>query len=72
MQVGAEAKVGWGDDNTPNRRWPGRLNTGLTVVGKGALIPAGVKVGRNVVIYPRVAAKEYSGDEVPSGETVGG
>jgi glucose-1-phosphate adenylyltransferase len=72
VRVGEGAKLGWGDDNTPNHRWPDRLNTGLTVVGKSALIPPGVKVGRNVVIFPKVTAKEYSGDEVPSGETVGG
>jgi glucose-1-phosphate adenylyltransferase len=32
--VGAEARVGWGDDNSPNRSWPERLNTGITLVGR--------------------------------------
>lgn len=72
VQVGAGAKVGWGEDNTPNARWPERLNTGLTLVGKDAAIPAGCTVGRNVVIHPKVAAKDFAGPEVASGETVGG
>ena len=55
------AKVGWGDDNTPNRKWPERLNTGLTLVGKDAAVPAGHTLGRNVVIYPKVTAKDYAG-----------
>ena len=70
--VAAGAKVGWGDDNTPNGKWPDRLNTGLTLVGKEAVVPASHTVGRNVVIYPKTAAKDYPGAEVASGETMGG
>src|SRR5262249_4051013 len=33
IEVGAEARVGGGDDNTPNAREPGNLNTGITIVG---------------------------------------
>ncbi len=72
VRVGSQAVVGWGEDNTPNRTAPARLNTGLTVVGKGAMIPPGVKVGRNVVIHSKAAEKDYPGAEVASGETVGG
>jgi glucose-1-phosphate adenylyltransferase len=62
--------VGWGEVNTPNSKWPERLNTGLTLVGKEATIPAHHMVGRNVVIYPKVSAKDYAGAEVASGETI--
>jgi glucose-1-phosphate adenylyltransferase len=72
VRVEEGAKLGWGEDNTPNHNWPERLNTGLTVVGKWAVVPRGVKVGRNVVIFPRVKAKDYPGLEIPSGATVGG
>ena len=71
VHVGAGAVVGWSDDNTANRKWPERLNTSLTVVGKGAVIPEKVKIGRNVVIQPRAAAADFVGAEVASGETVG-
>lgn len=72
VYVGPGAKVGAGEDNTPNRKWPERLNTGLTVVGKAARIPAQVSVGRNVVIYPRITEKGFPGGDITSGETVGG
>jgi hypothetical protein len=36
------------------------------------VVPAGHTLGRNVVIYPRVAARDYAGAEVASGETIGG
>lgn len=65
------AVVGDGDDLTPNRKFPSRLNTGLTVIGKGARVPAGVKLGRNVLVYGRAKAKDYGSKDVASGETVG-
>ena len=71
VKVGAGARVGWGEDNTPNQKWPERLNTGITVVGKDAFIPAGCTVGRNVVIQPKAAEKDFPGGEIASGETIG-
>ena len=38
--VGPGAVVGDGPDGPPNRLEPGRLNTGITVVGKRAIIPS--------------------------------
>jgi glucose-1-phosphate adenylyltransferase len=72
VTVGAAARVGDGEDNTPNQAAPERLNTGLTVVGRRARIPAGAVVGRNVVIKPRVAESVYAADLiVASGMTIG-
>lgn len=71
VQVGAGARLGAGDSNTPNQTWPERLNTGLTVVGKGAVIPPGMTAGRNVVIGPHATAKDFPSDGVPTGQTVG-
>jgi len=69
--IGANAGVGAGETNTPNLKWPERLNTGITVVGKRAVIPPGATIGRNVVVAPYAAAKDFPGSEVASGETVG-
>ena len=39
--IGAGTHLGWGDDyDTPNAAAPDRFNTGPTIVGKGAHIPA--------------------------------
>ncbi|HEX9117626.1 MAG TPA: sugar phosphate nucleotidyltransferase [Anaerolineae bacterium] len=70
VRIGEGAVLGGGDDNTPNKRWPDRLNTGLTLVGKGAVVPPGARIGRNVVICPHVKADGYPSDEVPSGESI--
>ena len=70
VHIGEGAEVGYGVDNVPNHRYPERLNTGLTVVGKRARIPGGLKVGHNVVISPNVNEASFEADYVASGETV--
>ncbi len=71
--VGAGVQLGWGDDERPNFEMPDRLDTGVTVVGKGAHIAAGVRVGRNVLIQSDVdedAFRRAAGSLIPSGATV--
>jgi glucose-1-phosphate adenylyltransferase len=70
--VGARAQVGATDDNTPNQQSPTRLNTGITVIGKRAQIPAGITIGRNVEIEANVPASVFPREGVKSGETVMG
>jgi len=71
--VGAGTHLGWGDDySTPNQDYPDRFNTGPSIVGKGARIPPGCQIGRNVVIEPGVDEEAFAafGSLVPSGATV--
>jgi glucose-1-phosphate adenylyltransferase len=67
--VGANVQLGVGDDNPPNRAQPDKLTTGISVVGKGAHIPAGIRIGRNVVINSDRDEDAFDGD-VASGETI--
>lgn len=46
------AKVGYGDDNAPNKVMPAQINTGITLVGKGSVVPEDAVIGRNVVVHP--------------------
>ena len=58
--VGQGAIVGDGPDfDTPNRQEPGRLNTGITVVGKRAIIPRGARIGRNVKVAGDVRTTDF-------------
>jgi glucose-1-phosphate adenylyltransferase len=69
--VGPGAIVGEGPfDDRPNKQEPGRLNTGITVVGKRAVVPRGSRIGRNVRIAADVRASDYKGRLVRSGESV--
>ncbi|MEO8437769.1 MAG: hypothetical protein ABI562_04860, partial [Chloroflexota bacterium] len=67
--VGQGAIVGDGPyDDRPNKQEPGRLNTGITVVGKRAVVPRGTRIGRNVKIAADVRSSDFSGRVVKSGE----
>ncbi|OQY45100.1 MAG: glucose-1-phosphate adenylyltransferase [Anaerolineaceae bacterium 4572_78] len=48
--VGSGAMIGMGDDLTANHQMPDKLNTGINVIGEQSSIPAGKKIGRNVLI----------------------
>ena len=68
--VGFGSQVGWGDDYTPNHLDPQVLNTGITLVGKRAVLPSGLRVGRNCKIGPNIRPSDFEGPMVPSGGTV--
>jgi glucose-1-phosphate adenylyltransferase len=69
--VGQGAIVGEGPhDDRPNKQEPGRLNTGITVVGKRAVIPRGVRIGRNVRIAADARSSDFTGRVVRSGESI--
>jgi glucose-1-phosphate adenylyltransferase len=77
--VGADVRLGDGNDTRPNRTQPRNLQTGITVVGKGARIPTGLRIGRNVLIAAEVIERDFvrflssnghTTPELASGETV--
>lgn len=70
VHIGEGAEIGYGVDGSPNRLYPERLNTGLTVIGKRARIPAGIRIGHNVIINPDVHEGHFQSDFVASGETI--
>ncbi len=72
VSVGPNAVIGTGSDFTiPNRQEPTRLNTGITIIGKHSIIPAGARLGRNVRIAEYVRASDFAGvRSVPSGGSV--
>ncbi|MDH5299037.1 MAG: sugar phosphate nucleotidyltransferase [Desulfobulbaceae bacterium] len=69
--VGGGAVVGNGDrDAAPNRLHPKHLYTGITLIGKEAVIPPGASVGRNCIVEPGRRPEEFPAAEIASGETV--
>ena len=70
VEVGQGATVGTGDESVVNRKRPDIVNCGISIVGKRAVVPAGMKIGRNVIIGPGVEGELAGLDAVESGETV--
>jgi glucose-1-phosphate adenylyltransferase len=70
-RIGAGAVIGRGDDLRPNRQEPERLYAGITLVGKKAVVPPRVVIGRNCRIDPGVGPADFGRRRVyRSGETV--
>jgi glucose-1-phosphate adenylyltransferase len=69
--VGEGAHIGFGTDYTPNHLNPQGLNTGITLVGKNTCLPAGLRVGRNCVIYSDLIQDDFLTDLISSGQNVG-
>jgi glucose-1-phosphate adenylyltransferase len=71
VRIGAGTTVGYGEDRwIVNVEEPDRLTTGITVIGKRAVVPPGARLGRNVRVDTDVTAEDFTSLEVPSGGTV--
>jgi glucose-1-phosphate adenylyltransferase len=68
--VGPHSHLGWGDDYAPNQDEPEVLHSGITIVGKQARIPAGIRIGRNCIIGPMAREEDFPADYVPSGSSI--
>lgn len=68
VRIGKNATVGLMGPLTPNSVIGACLQGGLTVFGKNASIPDGVKIEKNVMVGPSVTSLPV--DPVPSGATI--
>ncbi|MBX3171862.1 MAG: glucose-1-phosphate adenylyltransferase [Candidatus Eremiobacteraeota bacterium] len=69
--VGAGVTIGPGDDSVQNKLLTDKMTTGLTVIGKGAVIPVGCRLGRNVLINSDREEHHFpKSNVVEDGETV--
>jgi hypothetical protein len=51
---------------------PEQINTGITLVGKGSMVPEGYTLGRNVVIHSHTGEEAYGKrKKVASGHNIG-
>ncbi|MGB4861280.1 MAG: sugar phosphate nucleotidyltransferase [Tepidiformaceae bacterium] len=70
VTVGRGAVVGEGDASIANFERPDIVNSGINVIGKRVEIPAGLHVGRNVVIGPGVSEELREMTTLESGSTI--
>ncbi len=70
VEVGKDNQIGTGDDMTPNKLEPSRLNGGFTLIGKRTCLPDHLKVGRNCKIGTDLRPEDFTTDTLASGETI--
>jgi glucose-1-phosphate adenylyltransferase len=68
--IGRNCRIGYGDDMTPNKLEPSRLDTGITLVGKRSRLPDNLTVGRNCKIGTDLRPEDFTTGTLQSGETV--
>ena len=69
VPVGGAVSMGVGD-SVPNEKYPKHLSTGLSIVGKGAYIGAGINIGKNCLIMPDARLSTTRMKDVASGSVV--
>ena len=67
--VGEGAVLGEGE-NVPNEDKPNIYNTGITVAGENTVIPAGIKIGKNCVLYGDTKEEDYTDGKLESGKSI--
>ncbi len=70
VKVMAEARIGVGEDMTPNQEKPDRVNNGLNIIAKRATIPEGIIIERNCRVFSYADIDDFDGNVVTSGRTI--
>lgn len=70
VQIGNQVRLGYGDE-APNDTAPHIYNQGIVTVGEKSVIPDGITVGKNAVVFGETSAEDYQdGKLLPSGKTL--
>jgi len=71
VHIGERAVIGAGaNHHIANHKQPTHLYTGISLVGKESVVPAGQVVGRNCIINAHTHYDAYPGQELADGETI--
>ncbi len=71
VRVAGDAVVGsGGSHDIPNIKEPKHLYTGISLIGKEAVIPSGLSIGRNCIVNSQTEESTFSSKEISDGETV--
>jgi glucose-1-phosphate adenylyltransferase len=58
--IGKNSTIGFGDlPGSKNEVYPTHLFSGLTVIGKKAILPEGIKIGRNCIVQPGILEENF-------------
>ncbi len=70
VAIGRNCSIGTGNPEHANAEFPEQLNSGITLIGKGAKIPDSTKMGTNCIVYPMVEKADFHDLSVRDGSTL--
>jgi glucose-1-phosphate adenylyltransferase len=68
--IGRECAIGFGDASLPNEDYPMLLQSGITLIGRGSVIPDKRRIGCNCIVQPDMVAAQFRQNEYGSGVTI--
>ena len=69
VQIGSNVRLGMGEE-AENETAPHIYNHGIVTIGERSVIPDGITVGKNTVIFGETAAADYQDSYLASGKTL--
>ena len=69
VEVGENTELGVFEE-AENKYKPNVYSGGLVTIGEGSVIPANVKIGKNVAIVGKTTAEDYPDGILASGESI--
>ncbi len=69
VQIGDRVKMGFGEEKD-NETDPHIYNHGLVTIGEKSVIPSGVSIGKNSVVFGVTSAGDFENGYLPSGRTL--
>jgi glucose-1-phosphate adenylyltransferase len=70
VSIGRKSHIGIGDNMIANHLFPDHLNTGLTLIGKYAVIPDNATIGTDCIIYSMVNERDFCKLNIADGENL--
>jgi glucose-1-phosphate adenylyltransferase len=67
--VGANVSIGRGE-NVPNAEAPKIYDSGISVIGENTVVPDGITIGKNCVVFGKTKPEHFIDSALPSGGTV--
>lgn len=71
VTVGEGVSIGIEGDDRVNERFPTHLDSGITLIGKGARLGEGIVIGKNVVVSPQEVLSRPERSRIESGDSIG-
>jgi glucose-1-phosphate adenylyltransferase len=67
VTIGVGARLGIGGCTRPNQEFPQHVFTGLTLIGKGAVVPPRIHMERNIIIAPYCTTASFKQTNIEEG-----
>ncbi len=70
IEIGTNSYIGYGTKLKENKEFADSIHSGLSLIGKNAIIPESTQIGKNCVVFPNITKKNFKKQIIISGKTI--